>query len=329
MTIEESAIGLIQKQDVGLEQKYYVYYNQYTGAISAVCSSPHEYLRDPELVVTLEESDAPREIIAGRKSVADFIVAYDDNDQLSIQGKGDVIRWTRKSSTLVNIPLNYNTKLPSQHLDVRFIYHTRDKVVRLIVTDKIRQRIANPIGNKQFRIAGGSKLSVFLCEKNDPDHIHNTIEFSLEDLVKERELIIEGFDLDVKNLCLYSADNFQHYRFDVTQSRYIRSKYDDDIVARLNTVESDDGLSHILLEQKPGGEIEITSRVESMEEIKHFDPEFKLYVCNDDPDYYEGELKFDLTELGLNRPKTFNIPIDLKDKTLLYSGNRMRVTLRG
>ena len=66
-----------------------------------------------------------------------------------------------------------------------------------------------------------------------------------------------------------------------------------------------------------------------MEEIKHFDPEFKLYVCNDDPDYYEGELKFDLTELGLNRPKTFNIPIDLKDKTLLYSGNRMRVTLRG
>jgi len=329
MSIEQSAIGLISKDEVSLDTKYYVYYNQYTGAISAVCSSPHEYIEDPELVVTLEQSDAPSCIIAGTKSVADFIVAYDDSDQLAILGKGDVIRWTKKSSKLIKIPVNFNTKLKSDYLDVRFLYHTRDNVVRLIVTDKIRQRIADPIGNKQFRIAGGSALSIFLTDKNDPDAIHQTLEFNLEDLVREREVIIEDFELDVKNLALFSADNFQHYRFDVTQSRYITTRYDDDIRQRINEVTHDDGVSHILLNQIDAETLEITNRIERMEEVKHFDPEFKLYVCNEDPDQYEGELKFDLSDLGVNRPATFKVPINLKDKTILYSGNRMKVTLKG
>ena len=108
MSIDESAIGLISKDEVSLETEYYVYYNQYTGAISAVCSSPHQYIKDPHLVVTLEESDAPSGIIAGTKNVADYIVAYDDHDNLAILGKGDVIRWTKKSANLIKVPVNFN-----------------------------------------------------------------------------------------------------------------------------------------------------------------------------------------------------------------------------
>lgn len=332
MSIEESAIGVIAKVEKDpADQKYYVYYNEYTGAISAVTTVPHIYITDPELVVTLQDTDAPKEIIAGRKSVADFIVAYDDKDELSVQGKGDVLRWTRRSSKLVNVPIQFEQKKDDVFdLDVRFVYHVRDDIVRLVVTDKIRQRIANPLGNRQFRIASGHKLALFITDANDPDFIHDTIEFPLEDLIRHQELIIENFSLKIgKNTGLWTSDNFQSYRFDVVQQRYVKSRYDDDVKSRISTVLQSDEESHIQITPLEENHLQITNRIKNMNEVKFFEPEFKLYVCNDDPDNYEGQLTFSMNDLEVDRPKTFKIPIDIRDKTLLYSGNRITVTLRG
>ena len=326
------SIELVPKEPLVLTDIfYYIYYDEYTGNITAVCSTPDDTITDPYLKKSLDETDAPSLIIAGKKHVHDFMVAYNDDDKLDILGKGDVLRWTRKSTVLKKIPVNL-AKKPAEHLDIQFIYHRKSNIVRLIVNDRIRQRISDPLGNKQFRIKSGKNLSVFVCSKNDPDFIHDTIDFPLEDLIREKELIYEDFAMDLSDKYqLYTGDSFKNIRFDITNAEYVASPFADGIVQRIVTVEKENPnvLSHISMHQKSEDELEIINKVADMKDLKQFDPEFTIFISHDDPDEYEGQLIFDVKDLQKDRPKTFKIPIDLRDKTLMYRGSRMRVTLRG
>lgn len=321
---QTEAIGLVPRTRPTM---HFVYYNEWSGEISAIVTDIVEGSRDLYLQVDSNEYPAVKEIIGGTKSIAEYMVAYDTDDTLKLLTKSQVFRFARKADELQQLTISTNpVKLEDN--DIKITAYPRSKTLILEVNDKLLQRIRNPLG-RQVTVTDAGTIDLYLCQKQDPDFLVDTIKFDLNELIKYKEVVIEGFDIPLKDYLILTSNQFKNIALAVSRENFIPSRYYDGVVSRINQVEHSYDPGHIVLRVAGDDRLEVTNRMHDRQDLKVYDKQFRLYICNDDPDEYEGMIELEWDKIPLNKPKMFKVPINLEDKTILYSGNRMKVTLRG
>jgi len=320
----EDAIQLVPRT---VNTIHFVYYNEWSGEIGSITTDIQEGTSDPYIQVDSVEFPYVKNIIGGTQSIAEYIVAYDTDDTLKLLSKNAVFRFSRRADKFQQLTVS-NKHVKLEDNDIKITYYIKNNILVLEVNDRLLQRIRNPLGRTLAVIDAGN-IDLHLTDGNDPDFLQDTISFDLSELIKYKEVVIEDFNIDLENYTILTSNKFKNIALEISRDNFIASRYYDGVVSRINQVVKSADPGHIILAPLSDNQLEITNRMRDRRDLKVYDKQFRLYICNDDPDSYEGMIDIDWNDIPVNKPKVFNVPVNLKDKTILYSGNRMKITLRG
>ena len=321
----QDEIKLIPKNK---QKDFLVYYDEFNGNISSITTQKPEVFTSPYII---DLSGIAEKIIKGELSITKYAVGYKDYtaNELSLLKKSNLINFVKRDAELYKVPRK------SKPYGIAFIYYTSSQLLEIEFNSFVLGNYIDPLWKNQFKISFNEEFVIYLIDKMNPDILYARYKFPLQEVLEEGAILIPDFtEFNPDKMEICTKRHFRDYSL-VIRDKFVETDYHRNKLGRLNMVKEyiDDEYTHIDLIQNKEDELKIISHIDAsdLKTVAQYDKQLKFYICSgEDPDQYEHGLNFDWTDLIPNKHKTYNIPyINLHDKLILYSGNKIKITFKG
>lgn len=308
--------------------KFIVHYDEWSGAVYAVRAhvdpdSPHPYIET--------ESDFAFEIINNNRTRADFVVNYNDDDELVLMERELALVLQNRRGELVSV----NSK-PLKSWDIQYTVFFKDaKLVIDMNPRSLRKIIAF---NSSREISIDKNIGVlYITEKNNPDKLVSSVKYDIHKLFTAGRVVVDMPSLETHvsqyDMTLYTAKIFKSMFFTVSTEPFDSSVMSEfDINKRIDKIThvTPTGKSHIELSQD-GDDIVVTRNVsaEQLIDMGMVQQHLKLYVVQGNPDNYLGTLVIETREIhNKDKIRISDIPFKLTDVHIMYDNPRLKIKKR-
>ncbi len=140
------------------------------------------------------------------KTVNDYLVLVNPNEEGVYSFVTKVVeleKFKSASKMLSQVRLSENSEF-----DVKI--QTLKNTITISISDKLRTNITNNIDINNFAFKGENRMAIYLTSLDDPHFLYDSIEISLQDLFKNKELVFE-VKTDSTNKSIYTRKLFDKY----------------------------------------------------------------------------------------------------------------------
>lgn len=320
-----SVLKLVQSPSKS--KQFYVYYDEWTGVIHNITSSE---LVESEYPCFLTDDYIVENILKGFENEKNYIVSFDDENELTVVKKSNVLRLRSSEKTLRQIT---RTKLTTWDIRVK-IYTGNNKLLVEINPDSIR-RLSSMTFNKQIQIDAENDLSLYVIKHNNPDFFVGKIDVDAQELLESGNNIfdISSFrkHLSLQDIGILTRRCFKNYYVEIvpdsldvfTQSLVKNRSY----VHRRAYKNADKG--HITATQT--GNIVTFSTTLSNSELTDLglhEEKLWVYLVGDTPDEFYGSIPINVRDLKTKKYSRIKIDGKLLDFNLLHKKHRLIFTVK-
>ena len=179
-----------------------------------------------------------------------------------------------------------------------------------------------------------------MVNKHQPDLLYGRYVFPMSDIFEDGVVVIPNFvnfDPEYMNIC--TKRHFRNYSL-VLNDTFIETDFYKNKLGRINMIErpTNEEDAHIKLIQTEeeavirgiwkGFKVNVMSELMDTAKVQQYEKVLKFYICEtEDPDTYEEALEFEWKDLIPKKHSHFYIPTNLLDKSIFYSGNKIKIIL--
>ena len=268
------------------KQKYFVYYNKWTGAIKSISTkldfdTGYEFFQSNDTRLS--------DILKGKSSEQDFYVVFDNeiNELIIVDKLQDEIKLS--SDTNFNILEKFKDSAIIPESDLRLIFNTDEKTLTLIVNQKVFSNFTH--GSESFKSdsISGLKLNLMIVGDIDPDHLkfyQESIEIDVDQALTCGQVIdIPDYITEFDNFLISNSfrrniliiTKTSNKKLNLFQSRGLQPLFNDTLHVDYEMVELD-------------GIVMLVKNVRKA--LKHYPRVWNFYaIKNNDPDQLTGKTK--------------------------------------
>lgn len=319
------SLNNVSRSPKTVNKQWFVHYDKWTGAIKSIGRSKNKNSTYPFII---DESDNSDMILKGLLNEKEFSVTFDDNDNLRMMKKNEIIRITRNSDELIQIP-----RSDMKDWDIRLKLYTKNHKLVIEINPSSISRLTRFTHRKKVMVDENATMDFYVIKHNNPDYLVESFSIDPHDLISNGSVSLDllpvfkyvGFD----EIGFLTCRIFKQYSFFVTNdtllhvSRGMQKKKTGRIVAADNNKKS----SHVQIIQTPNG-LAATTNTSSDEliELGLTEDTSLIHIIGSTPDHYMGSVILDNNELRTTGYSLLHGDSSILSGTLIHSKPRLIVS---
>jgi hypothetical protein len=315
---------------VTLESKkqFYVFYDEWTGAIIQIASIEQDDSDNPYL---LTDSYLAENILRGYENEKDYIVSFDDTNELTLVKKDNIVR-LRSSET----NLHQLAKVKKDDWDIRVLVYAANNKLVIEVNPLSIRKLSNMTFNKKIIIDDNNDLSLYIVKHNNPDYLIDTIDVDAQELLDNGNIIYDITSIrkhvSLADLGFLTRRCFKNYYLDVLNSPLNIVQHS--LIKNFSYIHRHavhgHEQGHINLTQK-GNFLTFTTLLSSGEltDIGLHEDKLWVYLIGDTPDEYYGSIPINIREIKTKKKCTIKIQGSIQNYNLLHQKHKVTFSIKG
>ena len=315
---------------VTLESKkqFYVFYDEWTGTIIRITSVE---MTDSDYPYLLTDSFIAENILKGYENEKDYIVSFDDNNELELVKKDNVVR-LRSSET----NLHQLSKVKKDDWDIRVLVYAGNNKLVVEVNPLSIRKLSNMTFNKKIIIDDNNDLSLYIVKHNNPDYLIDTIDVDAQELLDNGNVIYDITSIrkhvSLTDLGFLTRRCFKNYYLDIFNSPLNIAQQS--LVKNFSYIhryaEHTHNQGHINITQQ-GDFLTITTPLSSGEltDIGLHEDKLWVYLVGDTPDEYYGSIPINIRELKTKKKCAIKIQGNIQHYNLLHQKHKVTFSIKG
>lgn len=324
MTLDQELTLVTSKPE---RKTYFVYYNEWDGAIVTVAHHELPNLAYPYIITSDETAKA---ILRGDVNESNFIVTFGADNTLTLAVRDNVVRLRGSESKLHSIS---NKFVPNWDIKIK-VYSGNNKLVVEINSESIR-KLSDMTFNKKIEVNNSTDMSLYIVQNNNPDFLLYKLVIDPVELLTSGNVVYDISELkkyiSFKDIGFLTRRIFKNYFFevstdslDVIQHSLIKNR---SFVQR--NVKHDLEKSHILIEQRGNTATFKTSLSKNdLEELGLYEEHMWLYVTGKTTDEFYGRIQLNLRDLKTKKYTEITISDSLYDCNILHKKHKVLFSIR-
>lgn len=304
----------------------YIYYNDWTGEIISVGTSPRNDSLAPYIVT--EDSNAYK-ILAGEINDQNFVISSDRYGKEQLVRKSQYLELRKKEDVLFLLP-----EAVVDEWDIRVRLYIKNK--RLVVQanqNKIKKLVAHNIKNN-IKLKAQAMFEFYLVRRDNPDYLVETIKVDAESLINYGRVVVDIrhvlTQVALDDISILTRRYFETYYFETINDIYVDTSEEDKSEHTFIWRQQDKpGPAHIRFTQT-GDIVKVSSLVKSeqLDDIGINQMMMSFFVIDGSPDRYLGEFAVDMSRVRMGQHEKFEVDFDLEEVDLLYQNSRLKIDKR-
>lgn len=320
-----SQIELISPTDV-TPPSYFVYYNEWNGEIIRVTrrhlpENKEEYIETNDIIA--------QKILKGTVNERNYIVAFNDQEELKIIPRDDTLRLRSSEKTLHQISRQWN-----RDWDIRAKIYTKNSKLLVEINPNSITKLTKMTFKKNLMISKESDLTLYITKHNKPDFFIEKLDIDPVELLDTGNIV---FDLNtvnqyinIKDLGLLTRRCFKNYHVEfindslnIIQNSLIKNRSYVVEKAYKNFPHS-----HLSFRNTSKG-IAITPNVSvtDLEDVGLLEKKFKIHFVGNNIDEYYGTMEIDTEQLKKTGKFLLPMEADFKDLNILHNKHRLIISI--
>lgn len=304
----------------------YVYYDEWTGSIMNISNTE---LEDSEYPSFYSENLILKNIISGVVNEKQYLVSFNEDNDLDVIEKDNVIRLRSSENTL--------TQLIKQRLtawDIRVKLYTGNNRLLVEINQESIRRLSNMTFNKTLQIEEDNDLALYIIKHNNPDFFVQKLDIDVNELLETGNNIFDISSLrkyiSLQDIGILTRRCFKNYYMEVldesldvvSQSLVKNLSY----IHRTNYVGN---TGHIIAEQNKNI-VTFSTKLSSGEltDLGLHEDKLWMYIVGDSPDEYYGSIPVNIRDLKNKKRTNIRIEGKLADYNILHKKHKLVLTIK-
>jgi hypothetical protein len=303
---------------------YYVYYDEWTGAIVSAGRTKVATQTNPCLIT---RDTTVQRIINGELNDREYIVVLDDNNEFTLIERDNVVRLRKKEDELIVIPTNNH-----KNWDVRIRVFTVNHKMTIEFNDNSIRKLTSIWLRTPTSIKEQDNLVFYVAKDNQPDYLIETFEFDASEIFDSGILVVDVSMLSrytsYSDLSLLTQRNFKNYQFEVVNDMYVdvasNTKKTTPLVYTNN---ADDAHFDFIQHQNT---VIVNSNISSsqFDDVGLHGKEAIIYITGPQVDQFYDRFELDLVKLRQQQSLEFETDFDLDQCQLLHKYPKLTIHKR-
>lgn len=306
-------------------EKFYVYYNEWTGEIMSVGRSLDSSITYPCIHT---ENKFARQILVDNANRHNYIVDLTSSD-LDLIKKDNLVRLKEKENYLCVIPESKSTVW-----DIKITFYTANNIMTVELNDHSVRRLTNLHIKSELKLAEKRNLNLFVIKKNQPDWLIKTFQIDVEELLENKIVECDVTDLikytSLPTIGLLTQRNFENYQYSISTTKYVKNQNQfGSIHGRIQKAAKDFEDSHLIFEQY-GSVVEVKSNIAADQFAQYglFSNIQNFYIVKDSPDQLLQTVPINITTLRSNKTVYFQTKFDIDSINIIHRNERLLISKR-
>jgi hypothetical protein len=320
--------NVIKKQRSHLQNsEYYIYYDGWYGEIINVRRSVDETCNTQFIK---SSSEFAYRILTGQENRKKFIVSYDEENNLDIMRKDEILRLRPSDSKLYEIP-----KSKSKNWDIRARVYTKNSKLLIEINPLSIKKLTQYTFRKQVLINNESDLTLYIIKNNFPDYLIDIVPVDPVELLEHGFIVYDIADISkhvgFSDVSLMTRRCFEHYKLEIINSELViaQSGFTKNQGANVKTVKHHD-VGHIELKQT-GNKLTVRANITPDEfyDLGLFEEKLPLYIVGETQDHYIDVMYLDVKALRkLQEINYTGVDFNIYDYNFLYKKPKLTIATR-
>ena len=320
---------------VTLESKkqFYVFYDEWTGAISNITTVLDQ---DADMSESfnpyfISNSDLIEQILKGHKNENDYIVSFNDDNNLSVVEKGNTLRLRSSEKFLHQLP-----RYKPAEWDIKVAVYAGNSKLAVEVNPEAIRKLSSMTFNKRIVVDDQNDLSLHIVKHNAPDYLIATIQIDAQELLDTGNVIYDISNIrqhvSLSDIGILTRRCFKNYYMEVfnnslnvVQQSLVKN------LSYLNRIcEQDLKHSHINIDQQDDI-VTFSTTLSSGElaDIGLYEDKILLHATGNTPDQYYGSIPINIRDLKTKKKAVVKVKGKLNDYFLWHKKHRVIFSIKG
>ena len=314
-------------------KQFYVFYDEWTGAISNITTVLDQDADMSESFnpYIISNSDLIEQILKGHKNENDYIVSFNDDNNLSVVEKGNTLRLRSSEKFLHQLP-----RSKPAEWDIKVAVYAGNSKLAVEVNPEAIRKLSSMTFNKRIVVDDQNDLSLHIVKHNAPDYLIATIQIDAQELLDTGNVIYDISNIrqhvSLSDIGILTRRCFKNYYMEVfnnslnvVQQSLVKN------LSYLNRIcEQDLKHSHINIDQQDDI-VTFSTTLSSGElaDIGLYEDKILLHATGNTPDQYYGSIPINIRDLKTKKKAVVKVKGKLNDYFLWHKKHRVIFSIKG